>query len=774
LWSPDCSGSAYGNVATYGSGRNGWWGYAIQGRMVWMSDLPGGGATTGMHDNSYGWIWRWINESYFTVDRGYSIFAGSARAPIFYDSNDTGYYIDPNDAGFNAGRMRGAITFGPNPTWGAYIRVGGNGDSGDWAQVMTTNGNLHLDPRRGGYGTYLNWYAGGPVYVENQIQATIFYDRNDTTYYVDPNSYSNWQGLTTRAKAQIGLTGQSRSSTQYYNQRPNITGDSDYWTGSMGWGTVDMNTVADWGSGFIDSWSNPGNQPAGTSHWVGTQAFHYTNGSARYGWQMVGGPIAGLWFRNTWSSFSGWRKIAMYGLNEYSSDFWSTIMYDANNSGYYVDPDGLSRLNRVDPNEIYNYGWFRNHNSGQGLYNQATAMHWYSNSGYWKAAGGGYGYGGIVMFRNYESDLRGYTGYWDGSGFGMLNSSGNWQIRIEYGNANMELYRITYGNDFRAYIYYDRDDTSYYINPNTWSVTWGMGSFFFRNNYSVDVNHEFGLAFANDQSIAYRIFREGGGWSYPYPDMRIAFHTGIKFGANPSYEGMRFYTDYDMSSLVWQFNGGSNYSYQYRWNNLTDYHGIYSGINGAHFYPNPNSYGSWRVDGQRNGWGGLEFSYANTSLMMNTDTYGFHWNAVGWRFYNTGGSGYFPGNVVAYWSDRRLKENIKELNRGEGIELIYKLKPSRFNWRKEAPEVTGGVIAAGKEEVSVIAQETQEILPDAVVINMTAKKGVEIDGEVLNDYLTINYDKITPFLIQAIKDLKDEIDELREELRKERNRNGTH
>jgi hypothetical protein len=116
--------------------------------------------------------------------------------------------------------------------------------------------------------------------------------------------------------------------------------------------------------------------------------------------------------------------------------------------------------------EVYANGWFRNNNSGQGLYNQNRNMHWYSNNGYWKSAGGGYGYGGIQMYNNYESDTRGYAGYWDGSGFGMLNETGNWQIRIERGNAHMELYRITYGNDFRPYITYDRNDTGYYSDPN--------------------------------------------------------------------------------------------------------------------------------------------------------------------------------------------------------------------------------------------------------------------------------------------------------------------
>ena len=32
-------------------------------------------------------------------DFGYTQFAGSARAPVFFDSNDTSYYVDPNTTG---------------------------------------------------------------------------------------------------------------------------------------------------------------------------------------------------------------------------------------------------------------------------------------------------------------------------------------------------------------------------------------------------------------------------------------------------------------------------------------------------------------------------------------------------------------------------------------------------------------------------------------------------------------------------------------------------
>lgn len=50
--------------------------------------------------------------------------------------------------------------FGPNSSWGAYLRVGGNGNVDNNASVVATNGNLHLDAANGAYGMYLNYYKG--------------------------------------------------------------------------------------------------------------------------------------------------------------------------------------------------------------------------------------------------------------------------------------------------------------------------------------------------------------------------------------------------------------------------------------------------------------------------------------------------------------------------------------------------------------------------------------------------------------------------------------
>lgn len=64
--------------------------------------------------------------------------------------------------------------YGPNSTWGATLRVGGNGNADNNASVVTTNGNLHLDAANGGFATYINFYKGsGGVKFGNGASATV-------------------------------------------------------------------------------------------------------------------------------------------------------------------------------------------------------------------------------------------------------------------------------------------------------------------------------------------------------------------------------------------------------------------------------------------------------------------------------------------------------------------------------------------------------------------------------------------------------------------------
>jgi len=141
------------------------------------------------------------------------------------------------------------------------------------------------------------------------------------------------------------------------------------------------------------------------------------------------------------------------------NDMRARIFYDLDNTAYYANPAGTSRLSVTQTDQSYTYGWFRNYNAGTGLYNEATARHFYSqDANYWRM-GSNYG---MIMYDGANSALRGYL-YHDGTNIGLLPPDGSWQVRAW--NAGVELYDTTYMASAQANIYYDRDNTGYYVDP---------------------------------------------------------------------------------------------------------------------------------------------------------------------------------------------------------------------------------------------------------------------------------------------------------------------
>jgi len=122
-----------------------------------------------------------------------------------------------------------------------------------------------------------------------------------------------------------------------------------------------------------------------------------------------------------------------------------------------------------------------------------------------------------------------------------------------------------------------------------------------------------------------------------------------------------------------------------------------------------------------------------------------------------GSSATFSGDVTANTSDKRLKNNI--VNIDSALEKISKINGVYFNWNETAKELIDKDTEI--REVGFIAQEVQSVLPEIIkpapfdVIN---SKGGSISGE---NYLTIQYEKIVPLLLEAIKELKAEVEELK-------------
>ena len=117
-------------------------------------------------------------------------------------------------------------------------------------------------------------------------------------------------------------------------------------------------------------------------------------------------------------------------------------------------------------------------------------------------------------------------------------------------------------------------------------------------------------------------------------------------------------------------------------------------------------------------------------------------------------------DIVAYSSDKRLKENIKPLD--NALDKIEQLTGFTYNWNDKAVEVAG----FNKDEslVGVFAQDVEKVLPEAVKPAPfdADENGKSKSGE---DYITVQYEKIVPLLIEAVKDLSGQVKDLKEQLK---------
>ena len=110
-----------------------------------------------------------------------------------------------------------------------------------------------------------------------------------------------------------------------------------------------------------------------------------------------------------------------------------------------------------------------------------------------------------------------------------------------------------------------------------------------------------------------------------------------------------------------------------------------------------------------------------------------------------GGDFHADGDVIAYSSttasDRKLKTNIHSTK--YGLDDVLKLRGVEFDWKQEDRG----------HDVGFIAQEVQEVIPELV------KEVTSLKDE--GTHLTVNYEKLVPVLVESIKELKQEIEDIK-------------
>ena len=273
---------------------------------------------------------------------------------------------------------------------------------------------------------------------------------------------------------------------------------------------------------------------------------------------------------------------------------------------------------------------------------------------------------------------------------------------------------------------------------------------------------------------------------------------------------------------------GNGYAQFSSWVHLPDYHGFYSTQNGAHFYPNNATYGSWRISGTRNGWHGIHFD-SGATLMMNSNETGVHRESYGWQFRWENGTMYCHKNsygggtsaTVLDSSNAPYAWNMNQYVRttdavtfatvdtGQGATEVHLMNQNlrttdsvRFNSLgvNVAASATAGRIDAGNDIVAFSSSD-ERLKENIVPIQNALEKvmsltGVEFDWkpehkdahgyeghdtgiiaqQVQNvipsavrtnqtGFLAVRYEKLIGLLIEGMKEQQAQIEELRSKLK---------
>ena len=440
-----------------------------------------------MDSNGRGWVFRRSNDGTFgnvytagwILNNGIAQFNDSTRSPIFYDSADTGYYVDPNSYSrlnrivLNQARVDssrypightdvGEAIFEFDPTWtNDQLQAYFNSSAVSWVAdssapggyAISIVGNVNVGGVYGSGFPYIAVDQDDVFYMEVWIKSvsgtnthymgSIDFDHNFSSLGGNPGSFGYWVmsnsnpgSSWTKYTGYIGgfgnSVGQFESGTKYWTPQAlfNHTGGGTSYI--SGWKVIKVNV--------------PGNR---TFRGNVTAPIYYDSNQTYFGdfgseirMPYYNGGTMRLRTNTHWDSVSGIDAMGAAGEFRFSSDtgnlnvrtdgwliahdyvqstgaMYATIYYDGNDSNYYADPNGLSVFSRLKliNNVNYNPRWdFTAY--------VVEAQHWYGNN----------------------SSMTMYLG----------ESTGN----------NLQIVATPYAN-----IYYDRQDSGYYLDflPRKWT-----------------------------------------------------------------------------------------------------------------------------------------------------------------------------------------------------------------------------------------------------------------------------------------------------------------
>jgi hypothetical protein len=448
--------------------------------------------------------------------------SGDYRAPIFYDSNNTGYYVDPaSTSNLNATNFVGtstwtgsagalALNLAANDGYASMRVIYNNTASGgnsDGMYIGYSNGNSGITRIFGGGST------GGAMikyatYTEeaNSFRAPIFYDSNDTNYYVNPNSTSQirktnliasgtgwddclnlyssdganrWNILVDAGDSNAYRIAYNQAEAFKINTSRNVIANVDIRAPIF----YDSNNTAYYVDPAGTTYLSTTNLQDGKWYTVNNQSgqsiniYVRPNGDNTYIWRHIYGGTGtgfgtgvggyGIYNETLGGDYSILFNPAGFVTSPYS--FRAPIFYDSNNTGYYGDFASTSNLNAALFSGAISRttsvaGWF------QGTYNNVGDNSTKSNPIY--TIGSSYNPADTSLSNMYGVGYShpNFFGSSRGSGWGLYTAAAGNITGVFGAESGFNTWISGYGlatGSWRAPIFYDSDDTTYYLNPNS-------------------------------------------------------------------------------------------------------------------------------------------------------------------------------------------------------------------------------------------------------------------------------------------------------------------
>jgi hypothetical protein len=252
-------------------------------------------------------------------------------------------------------------------------------------------------------------------------------------------------------------------------------------------------------------------------------------------------------------------------------------------------------------------------------------------------------------------------------------------------------------------------------------------------------------------------------------------HSGTA-GSNNNFITLGHYGADNLVNLFgdgsFQIGSTSNQGYKLYVNGTSYLNGnarfVGTNISGAGTFTKSTNAGEIQFDNGTTDSPGVSFYYANNlNFGLDTSTYGGsqqlrftkHVNETGGVVLggiDLSGNMVMIGEITAYYSDRRLKTNVKPID--NALDKVLSLNGITYT-----PNELAGSFGfdTSKQIVGLFADEVEAVLPEATKPAPfdLGDDGTSKSGE---NYKTVQYEKVVPLLVEAIKDQQKQIAQLTE------------